>query len=184
MNTAEQYTKNGHEVTIFYDETGASNPREWDNLGHLFSFHRRYSIGDKHNYNSSDFASFEDWRKQLEEDYNVIAILPVYLCDHSGLLISTTPFACRWDSGQIGWIFTTPEKIKEIGAQPDKALQYLEDEIKIFNQFLTGEVYGYLVEKIETCNLGHEHPEELGRCTGYYSIEEAKEEAEQYIPEN
>lgn len=184
MDTAEQYTKNGHKVTIFYDETGDNSPRDWDNLGNLFCFHRRYNIGDPHQYDSSDFTSFEDWKNQIQKDYKVIAILPVYMFDHSGVSISTTPFGCRWDSGQIGWIFTTPEKIKEIGAEQDKALQYLENEIKIYNQFLAGEVYGYLVEKIETCNLGHEHTEEIQQCSGYYSIDEAKEEAESYIPEN
>ena len=183
MSTAEQYIKRGHKVTIFYDETGDNSPRDWDNLGNLFCFHRRYNIGDPHQYDSSDFTSFEDWKNQIQKDYKVIAILPVYMFDHSGISISTTPFACRWDSGQIGWIFTTPEKIEEIGAQPDKALQYLEDEIKIYNQYLTGDVYGYLVEKIEVCNLGHEHTEEIQQCLGYYSIDEAKEEAESYIPQ-
>ncbi len=32
-------------------------------------------------------------------------ILPVYLYDHSGITINTVPYSCRWDSGQIGWIY-------------------------------------------------------------------------------
>ena len=31
MNIAEEYVKNGHKVTIFYDEIGADSPREWSN---------------------------------------------------------------------------------------------------------------------------------------------------------
>ena len=71
-----------------------------------------------------------------------------------------------------------------MGTPREKALEILQDEIKIYNQFITGEVYGYTVEKIEICNLGHEHTTEINTCVGYYSIEEAKEAAESYIPEN
>jgi hypothetical protein len=40
-----------------------------------------------------------------------VVVLPLYLYDHSGLTISTSPFSCRWDSGQVGYIHTTFEQV-------------------------------------------------------------------------
>lgn len=179
-NIIEKYEHKGREIEIYYAEDTES-PREWDNLGHLFTFNNRYDIGDKHDYNSNMFNSFEEWKTQLKKDYKVLEILPVYMYDHSGQTIATTPFHCKWDSGQIGWIFTTPEKLKELGAPRETARQQLEDEIKTYDQYIKGEIYGFIVYKVETCNLGHKHRENVDSCSGYYSIEEAKTEAEAAI---
>ncbi len=49
-------------------------------------------------------------------------ILPLYLYDHSGITMSTGAFSCRWDSGQVGWIYAEKKKfIEETG--------YTEDEL-------------------------------------------------------
>ncbi len=43
-------------------------------------------------------------------------ILPLYLYDHGGITMSTGPFSCRWDSGQVGWIYAEKKKfIEETG---------------------------------------------------------------------
>jgi len=43
-------------------------------------------------------------------------ILPLYLYDHSGITMSTGPFSCPWDSGQVGWIYAPKQKfIDETG---------------------------------------------------------------------
>ncbi len=34
-------------------------------------------------------------------------ILPLFLYDHSGITMSTGPFSCPWDSGQVGWIYAS-----------------------------------------------------------------------------
>lgn len=75
-------------------------------------------------------------------------ILPLYLYDHSGITMSTSSFSCPWDSGQVGWIYATAEMIgKEYGKADkqarDKALTVLEGEVQCYDQYLTGECYGY-----------------------------------------
>lgn len=51
---SEEYK--GFAINWFYDED-PQNPRtEWDNLGHMICWHRRHSLGDKHNY--CDVESF------------------------------------------------------------------------------------------------------------------------------
>lgn len=84
--------------------------------------------------------------------------LPVYLYDHSGITISTTPFSCHWDSGQIGYIYVDIANAKaEFGwkrltAKRIARLQtYLNNEVEIYDQYLTGEVYGFVLHERTTC---------------------------------
>jgi hypothetical protein len=52
----------------------------------------------------------------------------------------------------------------------------LKGEVETYDQYLTGDVYGYRVFKVETCSQGHEHEEELDSCWGYYGEEECMNE--------
>jgi hypothetical protein len=77
-------------------------------------------------------------------------ILPLYLYDHSGITISTTPFSCGWDSGQIGFVFISKDKVKnEYGVKRvtkkeiEKATKVLLAEVETYDLYLRGEVYGY-----------------------------------------
>jgi hypothetical protein len=162
---------NNRVLTVKQDEYPDS-PRNWDNLGTMICFHRRYDLGDKHSYNPSDFSSWEELEERIKEDYQVIAILPLYLYDHSGITISTSPFNCPWDSGQIGFIFIDREKKNKILGKKrlskEEAIKALESEVKIYDHYLTGNVYRYIVERIEICNLGHEHRTTEYSCGGFY----------------
>lgn len=54
LYNTEEYR--GFNINWYYDND-PQNPRtDWDNLGHMICWHRRYSLGDKHNY--SDVDSF------------------------------------------------------------------------------------------------------------------------------
>ena len=49
--------------------------------------------------------------KDIQEKVSTkIIILPLYLYDHSGISMKTTPFSCQWDSGQVGWIYVEKKK--------------------------------------------------------------------------
>ncbi|MBE3585396.1 MAG: hypothetical protein IMW94_04390 [Thermoanaerobacter sp.] len=83
-------------------------------------------------------------------------ILPLYLYDHSGLAMNTTGFSCPWDSGQVGWIYVTKEKVREwFGVKRvtrkvrDRAVAVLEAEVKEYSQWLKGDTYGYILEDAE-----------------------------------
>lgn len=172
----------GFEVEILQDED-PSNPRDpqyMENVGKLICMHKRYSLGDKHDYRHSDFSTWAALQAQIEEDNDVAVLLPVYMLDHSGLTVSTTPFHCPWDSGQIGFIFCTNKQVKEEwSGDKEKATQYLIGEIKTYDQYLTGDVYGYVIRKPaeEDCE-----GEELESCWGFfghdYCVDQAREVAE------
>jgi len=175
------------------------NPRtDWDNLSKMICWHRRYNLGDKHNYadserfavdlaskyvpekdifayiqsgNCRDFDLVEDGdfygveyhgiesRKldiRLDRDLNVVssgnfdmkwdiiddmttrellqlasdhvAILPLYLYDHSGITMSTGSFVGRapnadWDSGQVGFIYMDKETAMKDLSMPADTLR-------------------------------------------------------------
>jgi hypothetical protein len=194
----------GFEIKIIQDQH-PQDPREWDNLGTMACFHGRYQLGDP----------TPDSKETVDQNIREGSYLymPVYLYDHSGITVSTEPFSCPWDSGQIGWIYVSYERIeKEYGwklYQPgeikslenrikaemgwevitqsrrdtlaemiqseitEKALTterreqikaYLKGEVRTYDQFLTGEVYGY--------QIIHPNGEELDSCCGYYGNSE------------
>jgi hypothetical protein len=187
--------KNDHVLHIVHD-TDPESPRSWDNLGTMICVHRRYNLGDiqadsnleclqqiaddlgiteiiedlemyEEIYN--DEEQLQDWIKSRED----FVILPLYLYDHGGITMSTSGFSCRWDSGQVGYIYCPTNKIlKEYGntnlSTLTKVEDILEHEVKTYDQYLTGDVYGYKLYKKEKCDLGHAHLEFIDSCYGFY----------------
>ena len=159
-----------YKIEIIQDESPFS-PREDDNLGTMVCFHNRYTLGDKHDYNSDNYRGWDEMKDAISETENVGVILPLYLYDHSGITISTTPFSCQWDSGQIGFIFISKEKIKEEYSTTrvhkklvKQVTEYLENKVKEYDQYLRGEVYGFRIT--DTTN-----GEEIDSCWGVYGEE-------------
>lgn len=147
------------------------------NLGVMVCFHRRYSLGDTHSYSNKDFSCWGDLKKQLIKDYRNDIILPIYMYDHSGQTVNTTGFSCTWDSGQVGFIILDRAQLLKthgtkriIKAFKEKLFDYLKAEVETYDQYLTGDVYGYIVED--------EDGREVDSCWGYYGEEYAKEEGE------
>lgn len=163
-------------IRIFQDESPES-PREWDNLGTMVCFHRRYDLGDKHDYKSSDYDSWDEMKGAIMENEDIHTILPLYLYDHSGITMNTTGFSCRWDSGQVGWIFVSKEKVEKDCGKDCDVEKILRGEVETYDQYLTGDVYGYKVYKVTECDHGHEHEEELDSCWGFYGEDECISEA-------
>jgi hypothetical protein len=171
-------------IEVIQDESPES-PREWDNLGTMICFHGRYNLGDKHDYRSGDYSGWDEQRKDIEKKENACVILPLYLYDHSGITMKTSPFGCNWDSGQVGWIVVSKEQVrKEYNVKRinkeliEKVTKVLEGEVKTYDQYLTGDIYGYKISKVTECDFGHEHKEEVDSCWGFYGEDECMTEAE------
>jgi len=160
-------------LEIFHDDCG-EDPRQWDNLGMMVCWHRRYALGDKH-----DFKEPKDFLDS-NECKNASVILPLYLYDHSGITMNTTGFSCPWDSGQVGWIYVTKEKVREEFKckRISKKLQGLVKnalivEVKEYDSYISGEVYGFVASKGE---------EEVDSCWGFFGSDWDKNGLKETVP--
>ena len=131
----------GNKYTLTIEQDN-SDPRDWDNVCTMVCWHRRYKLGDTHNYDDYDEffndilhnvcgMKYEDFEElSTREKYKLacesdkIYIKELNLYDHSGLTISTSsgyPYNDRWDAGCVGWIYVSKEKaMEEWGGIPEK----------------------------------------------------------------
>lgn len=157
------------------DECELNHPRDCDNLGVIVTWHRRYALGDQQPKQAP-----EEWLADLKKTAPRAIILPVYMYDHGGITISTTPFNCRWDSGQLGIIYTTPERVRDwlgytrITAKRRAGIEArLAREIDYFDRYLTGNIYRF--------DIMDETGEWIDGAGGFFDHAEAEAEAEATI---
>lgn len=167
MESIRTFEHAGRTVSLYADPDPMS-PREWDNLCHMICWHRRYDLGDE----TTSQCDESDLRERLCGT-EVLAILPLYLYDHSGLTINTTGFSCRWDSGQVGWAYITRAQAVKMGCVGDewtreKLEESIRGEVETYDQYLRGEVYGY-----EVTGQDGEH---LDSCWGFFGLEDCESE--------
>lgn len=82
---------------------------------------------------------------------STFVFLPVYLYEHGGQTVRTTPFGCQWDSGQIGFVYIersqaaseffngqrlSPKRVAAVEEQ-------LRGTVQLYDDYLTGNVYGF-----------------------------------------
>jgi hypothetical protein len=181
----ERFEHAGRTVVICTDPDPMNPRTEYDNLTRLFCWHRHYNLGDnKKNYGMSDgepLTAKELIRLLKSRGEKVMAILPLYLYDHSGISMSTGAFGDRWDSGQVGWgvvLASDAEKMGCVGeTKYDKAFfeEAIKGDVETYDQYLTNSVYGFQIEG--------QDGEVIDSCWGFfgeldYVRSEAKEAAE------
>lgn len=118
----------------------------------------------------------------LEE--NDVIMLPLNLYDHSDLSMSVSGFSCRWDSGQVGWIYVTGADIeKEYGDRSpesiEKAKNLLKGEVETYDEYLRGDVFGINIETFVNTGSVDEpewEQEDIDSCWGYFGYKYAEEE--------
>jgi hypothetical protein len=191
MSEYEAYTfqHNGYTVRIIQDED-AQNPRtDYDNAGVMVCFHGRYDLGDdskKHDYESRDFNGWKELYDQIVKDHRPVAILPLALIDHSGISMYVGDSAHwrdpgGWDSGQVGFAFVSRETaLKEWGKKivtkrvRELAEKCLRAEVETYDQYLTGDVYGFTIETPDG--------EDVDSCWGFYGLDYCITEAKNNVP--
>ena len=113
---------------IYYDEFLVESPREETELNTIITVKlRNQTIGDVEYISQTEILEHicdevgvdieelndsYDWRdteKYKEKLWEFIeertTIKNVYKYEHGGIALSTSPFNCPWDSGQIGYIY-------------------------------------------------------------------------------
>ena len=182
----ENETYKGYTIKIDQDDIDES-PREWGTLGKMVCFHNRYTLGDKNDFDKDDFQSWGELEKAIRKTEDTRVIAPLYLYDHSGLRIKIGNFYgllpqghAEFDSGQVGFIYVTNEAIrKEYNVKKvtknmiEKALKVLENEVKLYDQYISGDIYRFFIEDADGV--------EVDSCGGNYGYTETLEEAKRIV---
>ena len=162
----EYKLSNGNTLQVINDKSPES-PRTWSNLGKMVCFHKRYDLGDKHDFKQRDYHGWDELKAAILKNEDIAVIQPMYMYDHSGITVSTKPFSCSWDSGQIGFIYITKEAaregfmVKNVTAKiKERLLVNLNGEVETYDQYLTGDIYGFK----EVDSEGNE----VDSCWGFY----------------
>jgi hypothetical protein len=144
------------------------SPREYA-VGTMVTWHKRYTLGEE-----QPSEQPAEWLAAFEADNPNAVILPVFAYIHGGIVLTTGPFACPWDSGQVGWIYTThnPDTDGDLAKWREAAPVWLEQEIETYSQFLSGDVWCYTLEQRVECSCpnckGWHH---VDSCGGFYGTD-------------
>lgn len=168
-----------------------NSPREWDNLGTMATKHRRYSIGEENISDPIDWLReklglseravgmlskkmFTPYYSEKVKVYlellfeDKFIVLPLYIYEHSVVSIATTPFGCKWDSSQLGYVFCTKEKaLEEFGGKKvtkkvrEKCFSNFVAEVQDYDTWQKGEVYRFNAS----------YGDEEDSCGGFYGTD-------------
>jgi len=161
----------------------------YSDYGTMYRYAKDKDNEEDEELNSEDLGEFKKIVRQWLDDH--VAILPVFMYDHSGITIRTHPFSCGWDSGQVGIIFLEKEVCEKNQIPFTDAEKILKQEVKELDQYLTGDVWYYMIyktndEEFDGQILDHEDTlpddrEVVDSCGGYYGYDYCKTEVESIL---
>lgn len=165
-----QYKK--HTIDIIPDYHCENPIQNWDVMGEYYCWHRRYNLG-----NADRFETPEEVVAYAKETNSLLFNL--YMYDHSGISLSLSnsfyPFNDRWDAGQLGYVLVDRKKAlkqfdkKRFSKQfKQKIREIINSEVETYNQYLTGDVYGFVISKDD---------EHIDSCWGFYGQNDCLNEA-------
>jgi len=119
-------------------------------------------------------------KKANIKEENPEVSLPLYMYDHSGISISTSPCSCRWDSGQIGFVLVSKKKaLEEFGGvkvsrkKKAKIERINQAEVEPYTQYVEGDVYGF--------QIVDEDDNHIDSCYGFYGSDHKESGMLDYI---
>ena len=98
-----------------------------------------------------------------------IAIMPVFIYEHSMISISTGSYGDPWDSGCAGFAYIEKNKYEEMTLRSwnaKDAREIIKNEVHMYDQYLQGDVYCYQDEKYDVDADSFESDES---CGSFYS---------------
>lgn len=148
----------GHVIVVGYDPDPC-DPRDWDNIGTIYSNHRDYDP-DRHRI---DELMDEEGNIALD-DYIYVK---VWAYIHSGIALSTSRagrFNDPWDSGLFGIIAVRRDDGRIRNMDGEAVIRALEDEIRTLDDYYNGNVLCFEVMDRDG--------DIVDSCYGYYGVGE------------
>lgn len=161
----------GLKVKIYPDDSPQS-PDDWgDNNAFLVHYHREFDVRRDKIVTENEIASWYrgEENERLREVEQIYHIFPVAAYIHSGVVLSIGSGRgfpdyqwYQWDVSHVGAYLCAKSEWPE----REKAAAFAEGAIKIWNQYLSGDVWSYVIEDAEG--------EHLDSCGGFYGIEDVR----------
>lgn len=181
-----------------WKETNKYSPEEWlqrevtancwKHIEKLPTYKSWAKLQEKDGYNADVDTYIENEMSMQElweafKKYNLV--IPVHAYEHGGITISASGRRAGWDSfdsGQLGFVYASHEDIKKNFMVKrltknilKKAEEVLIAEVSEYDDYLTGNVWGYII--------GDESDDSLESCWGFlgdykYCLEEARSAAD------
>ena len=189
----ERFERNGLRVRIIQDEFPEPPNQDPDAL--MFChFHERqcWVVPDDLPFERGipDSNGAQSWMDGLarfihETDEWVVFLVDAYI--HSGVVLATSGSAKagnfpdrRWDVSQVGAVLVKRDAITWTKDLRELVQSYLDS----WNQYLSGDVWGYTIERSVTCeHCNHTEYEEVDSLWGIYSLDECVKEATSAVPD-
>lgn len=142
MTLIKKIEHKGHEIEIHHDDSVQESPLEFVNDIFL-SLHRDYEFTV---HSCSTPSEIEEY---YEDDYH---LFPVRAYIHGGISLTILhtnryPFNDAWDSGWFGVYGVRKDEFKD----EDEARKKAVGMIECFNDYLNGNVYGYVTDNGDSC---------------------------------
>ena len=179
-------TTDGRKLRLVIEQDeNPDDPRSWDNMGTMLCYHPRYDLGDYNNRKEMESKLDEICRKYGEEEpeektlyekmrflleQENICGLPLWLYDHGGISMSTERVD-RFDSSLVGIIFVEKETFFAQTCKKDdcdwkkEAEEMLREEIRIYSDYLEGDVYFWVLYESVIVTKHNMKGEELSKFT-------------------
>lgn len=150
---------------IIGEDVSPMNPREASNESKMVCFHKKFKLGDIHSLDLDEASVLE---RRLKKKPDKVAILPLYLLNHSGISISTYPYSNFYDSGKIGFIY----KDIPLGSDLESETASLREEIETYNRYLQETAWEINLYEFDTLlatsSSIYEEPEVIMKDLGNY----------------
>jgi len=157
------------------------SPEEFGNLGEIaYNARSRYVLG-------TESVGSERMKEIAHKiDSGEYIGMPVFAYVHSGGTIKAAynnPFDCPWDSGQSGFVYIPVadalkdyERRKMSKKLRERVLNILCDEVETYNMYLTGDVWGVIIED--------ERGKTVASLWGLYGEEYAEQQGSRLLKEH
>ena len=75
------------------------------------------------------------------------------------------------------------KKVKELDIKEDKIEQTLLAEVDTYDQYIRGDIYGFIISEVTTDEEGNEIKEEVDSCWSFYGYDSCVQETEYIVNE-
>lgn len=163
-----------------YHDNDSESPRQWTNLGYFITVDKNQNSPDKEpilesivKWTGEEADSLKNHIKAIEKEANavfvdekVIAIYPIVKYEHSNIYYSLGK-KHGFDYSNNGFYIITDKTQKIVGTPKGKFEKVIQQELKEYNQWINGEVYGYIF---------YNESGESDNYSGFYSLDDIKSE--------